>query len=63
MEEPSFFFKMSKFQEKLLAHLREHPEFVQPDARRNEVIERLGVPLQVPATLGVGGRAKVGRMG
>ena len=32
MEEPSYFFKMSKFQSKLLQHLKDHPEFVKPDA-------------------------------
>jgi len=46
MEEPSFFFKLSTFQEWLLSHLKEHPEFVRPEVRLNEVIERLAVPLQ-----------------
>jgi len=36
--EESYFFKLSEFQEKLLAWYEAHPEFIQPEARRNEVI-------------------------
>jgi methionyl-tRNA synthetase len=36
--EENFFFKLSAFQDKLLALYDERPEFIQPDARRNEVI-------------------------
>jgi methionyl-tRNA synthetase len=36
--EPNFFFKLSAFQEKLLNHYRENPNFIQPEARRNEVL-------------------------
>jgi len=45
MEEKSYFFRMSKFQERLIAHIQAHPEFIQPEMRRNEVLERLKVPL------------------
>ena len=38
VEEKSYFFKLSAYQERLLALYREHPEFVGPDSRRNEVI-------------------------
>ncbi|MCZ6695248.1 MAG: methionine--tRNA ligase [Acidobacteria bacterium] len=37
-EEESYFFKLSKYQEPLLNLYREHPEFVFPETRRNEVI-------------------------
>jgi methionyl-tRNA synthetase len=37
VEEENYFFKLSAFQEPLLAHYRQHPEFIQPEARRNEV--------------------------
>jgi len=37
LEEESYFFRLSKYQEPLLRLYREHPEFVQPDNRRNEV--------------------------
>ena len=36
--EPCYFFKLSEFQDRLLAHLKENPEFVQPESRRNEMI-------------------------
>ena len=46
MEEPSYFFRMGAYQERIIAHIKAHPEFVVPEARRNEVLERLAVPLQ-----------------
>jgi methionyl-tRNA synthetase len=36
--EENFFFKLSAFQDKLLALYESHPEFIQPETRRNEVI-------------------------
>jgi methionyl-tRNA synthetase len=36
--EPSYFFRMSAFQEKLLAHIEANPDFIAPVARRNEVL-------------------------
>ncbi len=36
-EEESYFFRLSKYQEPLLKLYREHPEFVFPETRRNEV--------------------------
>ncbi|HXE74286.1 MAG TPA: methionine--tRNA ligase [Candidatus Xenobia bacterium] len=36
--EKNLFFKLSAFQDKLLAHYQKHPEFIQPESRRNEVI-------------------------
>jgi methionyl-tRNA synthetase len=38
LAEESYFFKLSEFQRPLLALYESHPEFVQPDVRRNEVI-------------------------
>jgi methionyl-tRNA synthetase len=38
VEEPSYFFRLSKWQEPLLAYFEAHPEFIAPEARRNEVI-------------------------
>ena len=37
VEEESYFFRLSKYQEPLLKLYREHPDFVLPEARRNEV--------------------------
>jgi len=36
--EESWFFRLSKYQEPLLELYREHPEFIQPESRRNEVM-------------------------
>ncbi len=38
LQETNLFFKLSAFQEPLLAHYEAHPEFVQPESRRNEVL-------------------------
>ena len=38
VEEESYFFKLSAYQDKLLAHYREHPDFIGPETRRNEVV-------------------------
>ncbi|MBI1954283.1 MAG: methionine--tRNA ligase [Proteobacteria bacterium] len=36
--EPSYFFKLSAFQEKLLDFYQKHPNFIAPETRRNEVV-------------------------
>jgi len=38
VREENYFFKLSAFAEKLLNHYQQHPEFVRPETRRNEVI-------------------------
>ena len=38
VEEESYFFKLSKYADKLLKHIENHPEFIQPETRRNEMI-------------------------
>ncbi|MGY0573952.1 methionine--tRNA ligase [Bradyrhizobium sp. RDM12] len=38
VEEKSYFFRLSAYQNKLLKLYEEHPEFIGPDARRNEVV-------------------------
>jgi methionyl-tRNA synthetase len=38
VREPSYFFRLSAYTEKLLAHFEAHPEFIAPDERRNEII-------------------------
>ena len=37
-EEETYFFKLSAYAERLLAHYRAHPEFIEPEVRRNEVV-------------------------
>jgi methionyl-tRNA synthetase len=44
--EPSYFFRMSAFQEQLVAHIQDHPDFIAPSARRNEVLGFLKEPLR-----------------
>lgn len=36
--EPCYYFALAKFQPLLLAYYEDHPEFIQPESRRNEVI-------------------------
>jgi len=38
LKEESYFFRMSKYQEALLAHIEANPDFIQPKSRRNEII-------------------------
>jgi methionyl-tRNA synthetase len=38
VEEDNYFFRLSAYRDRLLAHYEAHPEFIQPESRRNEVI-------------------------
>jgi methionyl-tRNA synthetase len=38
LKEESFFFRMSRYQEALLRHIEENPDFIQPHTRRNEIL-------------------------
>lgn len=38
LKEPSYFFKMSKYQDKLLEHIENNPDFIKPESRKNEII-------------------------
>ena len=38
LKEESYFFRMSKYQEQLLKHIEENPDFIQPKTRRNEIL-------------------------
>ena len=37
-EEQTYFFRLSAYTDRLLAHYEAHPEFIGPDVRRNEVV-------------------------
>ncbi|MGH9253105.1 MAG: methionine--tRNA ligase [Vicinamibacterales bacterium] len=41
IREKNYFFRLSKYRDALLAHFRAHPEFLQPDVRRNEILRLL----------------------
>ncbi|PFH32122.1 methionyl-tRNA synthetase [Besnoitia besnoiti] len=45
MEEPSYFFRMSKYRNRLLKHIEEHPDFIRPEERRKNILKRLEEPL------------------
>jgi len=45
MSEPSYFFKLSKYQDKLIDYLKRYPEYIFPEERYNEIMERLKEPL------------------
>ena len=36
--EPCYFFKLSAFQDRLLAHYEANPDFIQPEIRKNEIV-------------------------
>lgn len=38
LKEESYFFRMSAYQDKLLKHIEENPDFIQPQSRRNEIM-------------------------
>ena len=48
IEEQNYFFRMSKYQDWLIKHLEEHPDFIQPERYRNEVLGFLREPLARP---------------
>jgi len=44
--EKNYFFKMSKYQQKLIDYINENPEFIQPQHRKNEILGFLRQPLE-----------------
>lgn len=44
IKEESYFFRLSKYQDRLLKHIEEHPEFIQPESRKNEMINNFLKP-------------------
>ena len=47
-KEKNYFFALSKYRDAVLDHIDKHPTFVQPDARRNEVVNRIKEAEDVP---------------
>lgn len=37
-KEEAYFFRLAKYQQKLLDHINQHPEFIQPESRKNEMV-------------------------
>lgn len=44
VSEESYFFKMSKYGDRLLAYYQEHPHFIQPESRKNEMVNNFIKP-------------------
>ena len=45
LKEKNYFFKMSKYQQKLINHINENPDFIIPESRKNEILGFLKKPL------------------
>ena len=43
-KEEAYFFKMSKYADRLIEHIHTHPEFIQPAARKNEMMNNFLLP-------------------
>ena len=43
-KEEAYFFRMSKYADKLIQHINEHPEFIQPVSRKNEMMNNFLLP-------------------
>jgi methionyl-tRNA synthetase len=46
LKEESYFFNMAKYADRLLEHIETHPEFIQPESRRNEVVNFIKMGLE-----------------
>ena len=46
IKEKNYFFRLSSYRDRLLAHFREHPEFLEPEVRRNEILRLLEAGLE-----------------
>lgn len=44
IKEQSYFFRMSKYADRLLAYYNENPDFIQPESRKNEMIQNFIKP-------------------
>lgn len=46
VSEESYFFRMGKYQNQLIEHIRHNPRFITPESKRNEILNRLKEPLK-----------------
>lgn len=42
--EEAYFLKLSKYQDRLIKHIEDHPEFIQPESRKNEMVNNFLKP-------------------
>ena len=43
-KEEAYFFKMSKYADRLMKHIEDHPSFIQPESRKNEMVNNFIKP-------------------
>lgn len=43
-KEEAYFFKLSKYADRLIQHINDHPEFIQPESRKNEMMNNFLLP-------------------
>ena len=43
-KEEAYFFKLSKYTDRLIQHINSHPEFIQPESRKNEMMNNFLLP-------------------
>ena len=43
-KEEAYFFKMSKYGDKLIQYIKDHPDFIQPESRKNEMMNNFLLP-------------------
>ena len=43
-KEEAYFFKLSKYADRLIQYINEHPEFIQPESRKNEMMNNFLLP-------------------
>ncbi|MBN2330263.1 MAG: methionine--tRNA ligase [Candidatus Aenigmarchaeota archaeon] len=46
VSEESYFFQMGKYRDRLVEHIKKHPDFIRPESKRNEILNRLHEPLK-----------------
>ena len=44
MKEEAYFFRMSKYQDRLMSHIEANPEFIMPESRKNEMVNNFLKP-------------------
>lgn len=46
VKEKNYFFRLSKYKERLLEHYDKNPHFIQPESRRNELLQRIKLQIE-----------------
>lgn len=46
LKEDSYFFRLGKYREKMIEYIKNNPNFIKPESRRNEILNRLKEPVK-----------------